>query len=76
MSLEPTGPRASSKVAFRGAKDDIETPRASTAATLNCNLLLNHANSCNKSNSRLWPCILFSQPRTPQKIERTETGSR
>jgi hypothetical protein len=27
---------------FRGAKDDIEMPRASTTATLNWNLVLNH----------------------------------
>ena len=55
MSLEPTGPRVSSKVAFRGAKDDIETPRASTAATLNCNLLLNHAqNMTNEPNPIKW----------------------
>jgi hypothetical protein len=35
--------RGRSKVAFRGAKDDINAPQSSTPAILSCDLLLNHA---------------------------------
>src|ERR1017187_1810999 len=46
------------RACFRGAKDDKKTPRASTPATLNCNLLLNHAHNSFKIQTRLNARIL------------------